>query len=270
MRSVVIGLRLCGIALEPFWPARNGSSTSRTSVRCRWRISWREALEPGAGERDRAQQLGVAVARDDLGRDRLGGEPEPLEHARLELRPERGVGADRAGDRADRGLRERALEPLGVAVRLEREPGELEAERGRLGVHAVGAADAQRAGVRARLLGQRRAPARARPARSPSPARWSCSASAVSSTSEDVRPKWIQRPAGPAEAASTSTNAATSWSVTCSRSLTASTVNVAPRIASRSSGGRPVERLGGRDLDVAPRGHARLVGPDRARARGRV
>ena len=33
------------------------------------------------------------------------------------------------------------------------------------------------------------------------PARWSCSASAVSSTSEDVRPKWIQRPAGPAEAA---------------------------------------------------------------------
>ena len=32
----------------------------------------REALEPGAGERDRLQQLGVAVARDDLGRDVLG------------------------------------------------------------------------------------------------------------------------------------------------------------------------------------------------------
>jgi hypothetical protein len=30
----------------------------------------REALEPGSGERDRGQQLGVAVARDDLGRDR--------------------------------------------------------------------------------------------------------------------------------------------------------------------------------------------------------
>ena len=28
----------------------------------------------------------------------------------------------------------------------------------------------------------------------------SCSASPVSSTSEDVRPKWIQRPAGPIEA----------------------------------------------------------------------
>jgi hypothetical protein len=40
-------------------------------------------------------------------------------------------------------------------------------------------------------------------------------------------------------ALSTSTNAATSWSVTRSRSLTASTVNVAARIASRSSGPGP-------------------------------
>ena len=56
----------------------------------------------------------------------------------------------------------------------------------------------------------------------------------MSSTSEEVSPKWIQRPDSPAEAASTSTNAAMSWSVTCSRSFTASTVNVAPRIASSS------------------------------------
>ena len=46
MRSVVIGLRLCGIALEPFWPARNGSSTSRTSVRWRWRISVAKRSSP--------------------------------------------------------------------------------------------------------------------------------------------------------------------------------------------------------------------------------
>ena len=57
----------------------------------------------------------------------------------------------------------------------------------------------------------------------------------MSSTSLEVSPKWIQRPASPAEAASTSTNAATSWSVTFSRCLTASTVKVAPRIASRSA-----------------------------------
>ena len=39
MRSLRIGLRLCGMAEEPFWPLPNGSSASRTSVRCRWRTS---------------------------------------------------------------------------------------------------------------------------------------------------------------------------------------------------------------------------------------
>ena len=87
-----------------------------------------------------------------------------------------------------RGLRERALEPLGVAVGLDRVAGELEPERGRLGVDAVGAADAQRVGVLARALGERGDElARARRTIS-SPARRSCSASAVSSTSEDVSP----------------------------------------------------------------------------------
>ena len=56
----------------------------------------------------------------------------------------------------------------------------------------------------------------------------------MSRTSELVSPKWIQRPAGPALAESTSTKAATSWSVISSRRWTASTVNVAARIASRS------------------------------------
>ena len=45
IRSATIGLRLCGIADEPFWPRPNGSSTSRTSVRARWRISSRERVE---------------------------------------------------------------------------------------------------------------------------------------------------------------------------------------------------------------------------------
>ena len=34
-----MGLRLWGMAEEPFWPAAKPSSTSRTSVRCRWRSS---------------------------------------------------------------------------------------------------------------------------------------------------------------------------------------------------------------------------------------
>ena len=65
------------------------------------------------------------------------------------------------------------------------------------------------------------------------------SARPVSRTSLEVSPWWIQRPAGPALSASTSTKAATSWSVTRSRSATASTVKVAARIASRSSGVGP-------------------------------
>ena len=39
MRSETTGFRLCGIADEPFCPRPNGSSTSRTSVRARWRTS---------------------------------------------------------------------------------------------------------------------------------------------------------------------------------------------------------------------------------------
>ena len=39
MRSAVIGLRLCGMAELPFWPAAKASSASRSSVRCRWRSS---------------------------------------------------------------------------------------------------------------------------------------------------------------------------------------------------------------------------------------
>src|SRR3954451_4967223 len=42
-----------------------------------------EALEPRAGERDRLQQVGVAVARDDLRRDRLRAQAEPVEHRLL-------------------------------------------------------------------------------------------------------------------------------------------------------------------------------------------
>ena len=39
IRSETIGLRLWGMAEEPFCPSRKGSWTSPTSERCRWRIS---------------------------------------------------------------------------------------------------------------------------------------------------------------------------------------------------------------------------------------
>ena len=37
--SVSTGLRLWGMALDPFWPGLKNSSASSTSVRCMWRIS---------------------------------------------------------------------------------------------------------------------------------------------------------------------------------------------------------------------------------------
>ncbi len=97
----------------------------------------------------------MAIARHDLRGDGLCGQAEPVEHTALVVRSERGVGADRAGDRARGGLCKRPLEALGVAMRLEREAGELEAERGRLGVDAVGAADADGVGELAGALGER-------------------------------------------------------------------------------------------------------------------
>src|SRR6202035_2158360 len=84
----------------------------------------REALEPGSGDGDRREQLGVTVAGNDLRGDVLPLEAEPGEDPGLELGARRRVGADRAGDRADGRLGEGTIEALRVAVGLEGEAGE--------------------------------------------------------------------------------------------------------------------------------------------------
>ena len=67
--SVRIGLRLCGIADEPFWPGEKYSSASRTSVRCRWRISMaRRSIElamhaEGGEEHRRGGRAGSPASR---------------------------------------------------------------------------------------------------------------------------------------------------------------------------------------------------------------
>jgi hypothetical protein len=76
---------------------------------------------------------------------------------------------------------------------------------------------------------------RSRSASSTSALARSCIASPVSSTSDDVSPWWIHRPSSPTDAATTSTNAATSWRVTRSRSRTASTSNDARSRHARAS-----------------------------------
>ena len=195
---------------DPSGPARNGSWSLAHLRALQVAHLGRQALQAGAGERDRLQQLGVAVAGDDLRGDVLARQPQPRQHARLELGAGRRVGAHRARDRADRHLRERALQAAqrcgAPRTRARRaSPRTSSARRAPRGCARRTAF--ARARARARPAPRR---ARAPPARSTSPAARSCSASAVSSTSEEVSPKWIQRPASPAEAASTSTNAAMS------------------------------------------------------------
>ena len=102
IRSATFGFRLCGIADEPFMPVANGSSTSRTSVRARCRISVANRSSDDAQIASVDEQLGVPVARDHLRRDRIGLEAEPLARDPLDLGVDRRVrpdGARRAGRR---------------------------------------------------------------------------------------------------------------------------------------------------------------------------
>ena len=62
--SARTGLRLCGIAEEPFWPSEKNSSASSTSVRCRWRISVArrstdEATTPSVAKKAACRSRGI-------------------------------------------------------------------------------------------------------------------------------------------------------------------------------------------------------------------
>ncbi len=96
----------------------------------------------------------MAIARDHLRRHVLALQPQPLHHPRLDRGGHRGVGADRAGELAEGELLEGVFEPRQVAVGLKGEAGEAQAEGRRLGVDAVGAADAEGVAVLQRLLDQ--------------------------------------------------------------------------------------------------------------------
>jgi hypothetical protein len=132
---------LCGIADLGALPVANAE---------------RDLLDRGAEQGQRAQHLGVAIARDDLGGDGLGHEAQLVERLGLDLRIEVPVHADRAGDLADRdrvggvGQALRGARDLGVPAREGQPRGD------RLGVDAVRAADHRRPGVLARALGERR------------------------------------------------------------------------------------------------------------------
>ena len=157
---------------------------------------------------------------------------------------------------------------MAVPVHLQRPQCELGTERGRLGVHPVGTAEdghvCELDGPAAQGLDQlagrhtRRSAAAA-----------SATLSAVSTTSDEVNPKWIHDPSGgPIRSCTTSTNAATSWSVTRSTLVDGphqlGVDDRRPLPARRRRAGRyhPATflTLGRQELDLEPPGQAGLVG----------
>jgi hypothetical protein len=104
----------------------------------------REALERRREQRERGEKLGVAVALEDLRRARGGFEAEPLAGDTLDLGVDRCILADGARKLADPQPGDRPPHAVAFSLERERPAGELEPEGGRLRVHAVRAAHAQR------------------------------------------------------------------------------------------------------------------------------
>ena len=92
----------------------------------------------------------MPIALEDLRRARCRLEPEGLAGDALHLGCDRRVGADGARELSDREPGEGMLEARAVPFELEHPAEELQAERGRLGVHPVRAPDGHRVAV---LLG---------------------------------------------------------------------------------------------------------------------
>ena len=138
------GLRLCGIAEEPFWPSEKNSSASSTSVRCRWRISvasrsTEEATTPSVAKYMAWRSRGMTWVE-------TGSTASPIALAtcastrgstcaKVPTAPE--IAQVATSLRAATSRASRARE-FGIGMR------ELEPERGRLGMDAVRAADGRR------------------------------------------------------------------------------------------------------------------------------
>ena len=101
----------------------------------------RQPLDRGGDHAQDREEHRVAVARDDLGGDRLRLEAQLAGDMLLHLGRDVGEGADRAGNRAGGDLVARGEEAGAAAVELGIGLGELEPEAGRLGVDPVAAAN---------------------------------------------------------------------------------------------------------------------------------
>ena len=147
IRSLTTGLRLWGMALEPFCPSAKGSCDLSHLRASEMTDLGRDAIERRGGHRERRHVLGMSIALDDLGARILGPQAESRTDQLLDPRVDRGVGADHPADRPDAHRLAGAPEPLTVAIELEGHHRELVSERRRLGMHAVRSADHGRVAI---------------------------------------------------------------------------------------------------------------------------
>ena len=103
----------------------------------------REALQRGGDHGEGGEEVGVAVALDDLGGDGFDAESEFAADALLDVGRDGGVGADGAGDLADGDGFDGVGESAAVAAGFVDPTGQFEAEGGRLAVDPVRASDAE-------------------------------------------------------------------------------------------------------------------------------
>ena len=107
----------------------------------------REAVERGGEDREGGQELGVAVALEDLRRAGRWLEAQRLARDALDIRRRGRVGPDRTRELAHAHSGECVVEPATVALELERPAQQLETEGRRLGMDSVRPADRDRVAV---------------------------------------------------------------------------------------------------------------------------
>ena len=113
-------------------------------------------IDDGGDERERLHERRVPIALHHLGRRRLEPDAELPAHGFFHGGIEMRERADGAGDLADRGLVERAREPLATPAQGAVQHQQLQPERRRLGMDAVGPPDHRRVLVLERARAQRR------------------------------------------------------------------------------------------------------------------